>query len=194
MLIGISGSQGQGKTTVCNSLQQLGFSVVANKTSRSILHDWGYTLDEINRYPPLTVKFQEEVLKRHIEFNEAAAASLDIHFSERTFADIFAYSMFVLGPFNAYDKWLNQYYEKCKAAQDMYHKVIYLSGRSYKPSSDGVRSINIHYTAAVDSLIYSYIKDFCRHEKGVEQERCLTVKSPDNGARIQQILDIVEKK
>lgn len=192
MLVGISGSQGQGKTTVCNNLQQLGFNVVQNKTSRSILNDWGYTLDEVNRYAPLTVKFQDEVLRRHIEFNREAASGDKINFSERTFADIFSYALFVVGPFNKYDTWLNEYYEKCKAAQNMYSKVIYLSGRTYKPQEDGVRSINIHYTSAVDTLIYSYIKDFCRHERGAP-ERCFTIKTPDHDERIKQILEIIKQ-
>ena len=67
MLFAISGSQGSGKTTVINELKNRGFPVVERKTSRSILEEWGVTLSDVNNDRPLTVKFQDEILKRKRE-------------------------------------------------------------------------------------------------------------------------------
>lgn len=191
MLVGISGSQGQGKSTVCDSLMQRGFKVVQNKTSRSILSDWGYTLNEINSYQPLTVKFQDEILVRHIRTNVAAAESSDLYVSERTFADIFVYSLFVLGPFNAYSNWLNEYYYKCMEAQRMYSGIVYLTGRQYTPQNDGVRSINQHYTTAVDDLINKYLHDFSLDD--VISSPVWVINHPDNETRVNQICSLVNK-
>lgn len=161
MLYAISGSQGQGKTTVINELRSNNYNIVLNQTSRSILKDWGYSLNEVNRYLPLTVKFQDEILKRHINNIEHAASGSSPYIGERSFADIFSYALFVVGPFNEYDNWLNEYFEKCKLAQKTYiSSVFYLTGRSYKPANDGVRSINIHYAAAVDTLILNTLNKF----------------------------------
>lgn len=161
MLFAISGSQGQGKTTVIDQLRSKNYDIILNQTSRSILKDWGYSLNEVNRYLPLTIKFQDEILKRHISNIEFAANSPIKYIGERSFADIFSYALFVIGPFNEYDNWLNDYFEKCKEAQATYiSKVFYLTGRSYKPANDGVRSINIHYSSAVDSLILDTLKKF----------------------------------
>lgn len=191
MLIGISGSQGQGKSTVCDSLQERGFKVVQNKTSRSILSDWGYTLNEINSYQPLTVKFQDEILVRHIRSNLEAAESSDLYVSERTFADIFVYSLFVLGPFNAYSSWLDDYYHKCVEAQKMYSGIVYLTGRNYSPQNDGVRSINRHYTTAVDELISKYLSDF----ENSTANSCPVwgINHPDHDFRVDTICKLVQK-
>lgn len=191
MLVGISGSQGQGKSTVCDSLSQRGFKVIPNKTSRSILSDWGYTLNEINSYQPLTVKFQDEILTRHIRTNKAASESDELYVSERTFADIFVYSLFVLGPFNAYSNWLDDYYYKCMEAQRMYSGIVYLTGRQYVPQNDGVRSINTHYTSAVDDLINKYLQDFSFN--CMESSPVWIVNHPDNEVRVNQICKLVDR-
>lgn len=160
MLYAISGAQGQGKTTVLKEIEKKGYKVTQNKTSRSILSEWGYTLNEVNKYNPLTVKFQEEILRRHNDFNKWAIDSDEIVFCERSYADIFTYALFVLGPFNEHSAWLSEYYERCKELQLKYTKVFYLSGRTYVPEDDGVRSINQYYTNAVDLLIYDNLVKF----------------------------------
>src|SRR4051812_31618769 len=97
-LITISGAQGQGKSTVLKSLEDLGYKIIPRKTSRSILADWGYTLNEVNKYTPLTRNFQEEIIKRQRENDFKGIVSPDINFSERSYADIFSYCLNILGP------------------------------------------------------------------------------------------------
>jgi len=63
MLVAIAGSQGCGKSTVISHLQK-DFVHVERKTSRSILNDWGVTLNEVNTNPDWTIRFQVEMVKR----------------------------------------------------------------------------------------------------------------------------------
>lgn len=184
-LITICGSQGQGKTTVLSSLAEAGYNVIPHKTSRSILTEWGVTLNEVNKDLELKKKYQDEVLIRHQLNNMTALESDDLYFSERSFADIFTYTLLSVGAFNEYHDWLNNYYEECKKQQSVYHSVIKLGGRANDISDDGVRSINDHFTNMVDIMLTHYINDFgCP---------LLDVNTPSHDDRMQIILDYVER-
>lgn len=156
MLLAVSGSQGAGKTTVLNELTKARFKVIERKTSRSILSDWGVTLAEVNNNHDLTIKFQEEILKRKLEDESEAVTSSDIWFTERTFTDLFVYALVALGKDNEYNEWLDGYYEKCKAAQESYDAVFYLQAGHFQPVNDGVRGINQHYSKMVDLVMSHY--------------------------------------
>ena len=179
----ISGSQGQGKTTVLASLAEEGFNVIPHKTSRLILHEWGYTLNEVNKDLKLTKKFQNEILKRHYENNLEAIESDEIYFSERSYADIFTYTIFALGSFNEYSKWLNEYYNKCKEGQKIYNGIIKLNGRTRGIDDDGIRSVNEHFTKSIDIVMNYYIQDFGGN--------IINVNTPDHEERIKLILEYV---
>lgn len=157
MIISLSGSQGQGKSTVLEGLRELGYNVVEQKTSRSILTEWGFTLNEVNKYPPLTKQFQREVIKRHFGNMEPLIDSTDIHLMERSFADIFAYCMFAIGSFNEYDAFMDEYFIQCKTYQQAYRHVFYLTGRQIVPEDDGVRSTNKFFAQAVDREIWQML-------------------------------------
>lgn len=159
-LITISGSQGQGKTTVLASLAELGHNVIPHKTSRLILEEWGYTLNEVHKDLNLTKRFQDEILIRHHENNKAGIESSEVFFSERSYADIFTYTLFSLGSFNEYSQWLDDYYEKCKEGQKTYDTVICLSGRTANIDDDGVRSVNQHFTESIDLMLQFYLAKF----------------------------------
>ena len=179
-LITISGSQGQGKTTVLTSLAEIGFNIVPHKTSRLILDEWGYTLNQVNKDLELTKKFQDEILVRHYDSNMIAAKSDAIWFSERSFADVFTYTIFALGSFNEYSAWLDNYYEKCRAGQQMYDAVIKLGGRTVGVDDDGVRSVNQHFTRSIDIVLNHYLNAF-----GVP---VINVDTADHDLRISTIL------
>jgi predicted ATPase len=164
MLIGISSSQGAGKSTVISKLDELGYSTVKRKTSRSILSDWNITLDQVNSDPVLAMKFQEEILQRKYEddtmtLNTAQLVSCNpIVFSERTFLDLFCYALVALGSTNSCSDWLDDYYRKCMKAQQIYDKVYYLTAGHFKPEHDGVRGSNSHYSRMVDIVMFDYYK------------------------------------
>lgn len=158
MLLAVSGSQGAGKTTVLNELANAGYKVIERKTSRSILSDWGVTLAEVNNNHDLTIKFQDEILARKLEDEAFAVNSSDIWFTERTFTDLFVYALVALGKDNEYSEWLNDYYEKCKKAQESYSVVFYLTAGHFQPVHDGVRGINQHYSTMVDLVMSHYTR------------------------------------
>ena len=183
-LITISGSQGQGKTTVLTSLAELGFNIVPHKTSRLILDEWGYTLNQVNKDLDLTKNFQDEILVRHHENNMDALKSSEVWFSERSYADIFTYTLFALGSFNEYSGWLDHYHDKCKVGQQAYDAVIRLSGRTAGVDDDGIRSVNQHFTGAIDIVLNHYLKEF--------KVPVLDVNTPDHDFRLEIILDYLK--
>lgn len=167
MIIGISGAQGQGKSTLIRfALNQgeLGGYPYVNmglQTARGILKDWGYTLDEINGYMPLKLRYQDELFKRHFEALSAVSDGHSCVLVERSFADIYTYALASVGPFSTHNEWLMEYYEKCRKAQrDIFTSVIFLSGREYNPENDGVRSTNPQFSQMVDLLIRQYTMEF----------------------------------
>lgn len=183
-LVSICGSQGQGKSTVLTALGELGYNIIPQKTSRSILNEWGYTLNEVNKDPELTKKFQDECLIRHKQNNLIGLNSQELYFTERSYADIFSYTLFALGSFNEYSEWLDEYYEKCKVGQKMYYAVIRLAGRTTNVENDGVRSVNKYFTQSFDIILKHFIEDF-----GVPM---ITVDTPDHDKRISIIRDFVK--
>lgn len=150
MLAAVSGSQGAGKSTIINELHKLGYPVIQRKTSRSIIQDWGVSLDEINNDPELTMKFQDEILKRKFMDEKEAFDSASIIFTERTYADLFTYALVSLGKNNRFNDWLDEYYYKCMKFQQSYDMVFYLTAGHFTVVADGVRGANKHYSSMVD--------------------------------------------
>jgi predicted ATPase len=181
----ISGSQGQGKTTVLNTLAAMNYSVVERKTSRSILKEWDMTLGEVNRHPPTTRYFQEEVLKRHMESMKPLVQDEQLHFMERSFADIFTYAVLAIGSFNEYNNWMEDYYEQCVEAQSKFHSIYHLTGRTFVPQEDGVRSTNRFNAEIVDREILVRLKDM---DAKINKGQLLSIAFTDNDERVHTIL------
>jgi predicted ABC-type ATPase len=166
MLFSIAGSQGTGKSTLISELKDK-YPNDIPKTSRSILSDWNLTLSQVNNDRELTVKFQEEILKRKIT-DEAPYVSSEQRFcTERTYADLFVYALVAIGKDNEYSDWLDDYFLRCKTAQKTYEKVFYLTGGHFPPVNDGVRGINKHYSKMVDLVMFEYTFKTCGHDVGV---------------------------
>lgn len=153
MLVAISGSQGSGKSTILSELERRGYNTIRRKTSRSILNDWGVSLQEVNNNPELTTKFQEEITNRKIYDESCARNSSELWFTERTHADLFTYALVALGKDNNYDSWINQYYKKCIEANQIYNKVYYLRAGFFNVEHDGTRGANLHYSRMVDLVM-----------------------------------------
>ena len=150
MLISISGSQGSGKSKLIQSLVDRGHLAVGRKTARSILTDWGVTLQEVNEDLDLTVQYQEALLARKIEDDYEHVGSSSVWLTERTFADLFVYALISLGKHNQYSDWLNTYFAKCMDCQTAYDQVFYLTAGHFSVVNDGVRGINQHYSKMAD--------------------------------------------
>lgn len=156
MLYAISGAQGCGKSTLLTALEDQGYKVVSRKTSRSILKDWGMTLDEINADKELALKFQYEILSRKAQDEYEAIHSDEIWLTERTYMDLFVYALVNLGKHNEYSTWLDAYYDKCLENQRHYSGVFYIRSGLFQVSHDGVRGSNQHYSKMVDLSMEHY--------------------------------------
>jgi predicted ATPase len=158
MLFSISGSQGAGKTTLLNYLKEHNnVNIVERKTSRSIQHDWGYTLAEINRNVELTMKFQFEILARKLADEHQYVIDNNINFTERTYADLFTYALVVLGKEPTCSDFIDVYYRQCKAAQGGYRKVFYLTAGHFPVEQDVHRaSANYHYCRLIDNAMLDF--------------------------------------
>ncbi len=154
MLFAISGSQGSGKSTVIQTLEQKGFPIVTRKTSRSILDEWGVTLSQVNNDRELTVKFQDKILDRKISDDRAASEDTSrIYFTERTLADFFTYALIAIGKDNEYSVWVTDYFQRCCEAQTMYSHNFFLNVLPVNVENDGVRGSNVHYAHMVDIVM-----------------------------------------
>lgn len=154
MLISVSGSGGCGKSTILGKLKQQGFNVVERKTSRSILNEWGITLEEVNVNPATALRFQDEILSRKYEDEYELSQSSDIWFTERTFADLCTYFLVSFGKLNDFNAAINEYYKRCIKHQQLYDKVFYLKSGHFSPERDGVRGSNIHYSRMIDLVMF----------------------------------------
>jgi deoxyadenosine/deoxycytidine kinase len=189
-IVGISGAQGQGKSTLINYVTETHDFIhsLDVQTARETLKDWGYSLTEVNSFMPLKVNFQEELFNRHVRSleRELTFGTDSVKLVERTFADIFAYALTSVGPFNQYSDWLNEYANKCSFAQNKYFAhIIYLSGREYTPQEDGVRSINSHFSKLTDYLISYYTNEF-----DISQSKVTQISDPDIIDRVYKTVEV----
>lgn len=153
MLVAVSGSQGSGKSTVISHLANHGYNTIGRKTSRSILEEWGVTLQQVNDDGELTTRFQDEISHRKYNDELLAINSSDLWFTERTHADLFTYALVSLGKDNRYSDWLNAYYEQCMIYNQLYSTVYYLRAGHFNIEDDGTRGSGIHYSRMVDLVM-----------------------------------------
>ena len=197
MLIAISGSQGSGKSTVINTLKDRGYPVVEGKTSRSILEEWNVTLSQVNNDRELTVRFQDEILQRKInDDTEMAKDPSRIVFTERTLADFFTYALVAIGKDNEYSEWVNDYFDRCVKAQQIYSHNFYLT-KLNKTEHDGVRGSNQHYANMVDVVMKSVLSDMYKASYTGDEEfsgpETTVITMRDNEARVNEILRNVSR-
>jgi len=167
MLIAISGSQGSGKSTILSELKKLGYPVIERKTARSILLDWDVTLDIVNSDFTLKRAFQEELFKRKTSDElEASLITDNAIFTERTYSDLFTYSLISFGQYNKFDAWLDDYFEKCKECCKNYEHVFYVKANYFDNiERDGVHSINKHYSKMIDHVMRDITKQMVDEKK-----------------------------
>lgn len=158
MLVAIAGSQSSGKTTTLNALQSIGYKVITRKSARSVLEEWNVSLAEVNADEELTKKFQEEITRRKYEDEKHAIKSKEVWFTERSHVDLFTYALISLGKNNSHNDWINQYYYTCRAYNDQYDSIFYLTAGHFKPANDGVRGFNQHYSKMVDATMFEFMK------------------------------------
>lgn len=143
-------------STLIQHLKEMGYNTIERKTSRSILTEWDVSLDQINSDADLTLKFQQEIIKRKYEDENAwkqVALTNQVWFTERTYADLMTYFLITLGKNNEYTDEINEYYRQCLINQQAYDRVFYLTAGFFVPVHDGVRGSNIHYSRMTDKVM-----------------------------------------
>ena len=188
MLIAISGSQGSGKSTILKELKSLGYPVIERKTARSILEDWGVTLDVVNSDYDLKLAFQDELVRRKYVDEVEATLSSEISFTERTFSDLFTYALIAFGQYNNYDEWLDHYFETCKNYCHAYEHVFYIKSKFFDNiENDGVRSTNRHYSRLIDHTMLDITQQM------VYDSKITIIEATDLSERIGIIIDKIEE-
>lgn len=186
MIIAISGSQGSGKSTILKELKTNGFNVIERKTARSILDEWGTTLDDVNQDFIMKKAFQSELVKRKYHDEIEMALSDELFFTERTFADLFTYSLIAFGQYNEFDEWLDEYYNTCKEYCSNYAHVFYIKSKfSNNIERDGVRSTNQHYSRMIDTIMLDITEQMIELNAGLS-----TITTTDLSDRVDEIIKI----
>jgi predicted ATPase len=184
MLIAISGSQASGKSTVLKELKALGYPIIERKTARSILDEWGISLESVYADFDLNQAFHEELVRRKYGDEVEATLGSEIVFTERTFEDIFTYALISFGQYNRYDEWLDEYFEKCKAHCQHYDHVFYIKAKfSNNIEKDGVRSFNKHFSRMVDLVMFDNI------QRVIDPDKLTSIETLDLDERVSIILD-----
>ena len=137
-LIGISGAQGGGKTTLLNGLRDKGYLIDDFKVSRAVQAELGWTtLENATKDPKTMVEFQEAIFAQKLSHDLYADPDEPdgVMLVERTFADIYAYAshwaweLHYAGQWLLSDcsYWLQDYRARCiKAQRDTYSGVLLL--------------------------------------------------------------------
>jgi hypothetical protein len=114
------------------------------------------TLDQVNNSPELTIQFQDEIIRRKYNDEQEARETSDIWFTERSFVDLWVYSLLALGNNNNHSGWLDKYYIRCMQLQQSYDLVYYLTAGHFSIQHDGVRGSSNHYSKMVDTVMLDY--------------------------------------
>lgn len=136
-LIGLSGPQGGGKSTLLEGLAKKGIVVDDFKVSRQVQKELGWeTLANVLENPKTMMQFQVKVrdVKYVRELENKARTDADIILTERTFADIATYTQLWSweladsGKWNKYDamEFLVDYVDMCRENQSVYSGNILL--------------------------------------------------------------------
>jgi predicted ATPase len=130
-VVGLSGPQGGGKTTLLNGLKDKGIYVDDFKVSRQVQKELGWdSLSNVLTDPKTMMQFQAKVrdVKYVRELENKANTDYDIILTERTFADIASYTQLWCWELADSGKWevqeavefLVSYVDMCKNNQNVY--------------------------------------------------------------------------
>lgn len=135
--IPISGAQGGGKTSLLAELKKRGYHVDDFKVSRAVQFKLGWaSLEHVMESPQTMMAFQEQVFNEKLQNDRTLHLSSNtVTFTERSFADIVAYTCTWMWRFvdrgdielDEAIAWLAEYTKGCTAAQtEIYDGVILL--------------------------------------------------------------------
>lgn len=168
-IVGISGAQGGGKTSLLNELNLRGYQVDDFKVSRAVQAQLGWkSLDNVMESFSTMTTFQEEVFNQKLEndlsFSQNGKPGLIL--TERTFADIFSYAQLWAWKLMYQNDvseaeglhWVGQYYKKCADAQ-----LKCYAGTLLLPMMDHIKFENDPHRAKKEDVqrVYEEVQRFC---------------------------------
>lgn len=194
IIVGLSGAQGAGKSTLLNELKLRGWALDNFKVSRAVQEQLGWkTLDRVMDAPETMMEFQNEVYTQKLKHDTVVKACLEalphehstcplvsehnlmqkIVLTERTFADIFAYTALwtnklvydgKIGLWEAGD-FLGEYNEKCLFAQKaVYGGTILLPYMDSVPWQEDPNRASLKDVGFVYRGIENFMKKVCAVE------------------------------
>lgn len=107
-VVGLSGPQGGGKTTLLNGLKDHGIIVDDFKVSREVQKQLGWdSLSQVMESPETMMQFQAKVrdVKYVRELENKARTDVDMILTERTFADVASYTQLWCWELTEAGKW-----------------------------------------------------------------------------------------
>lgn len=169
-IIGVTGAQGAGKSTILNELKVQQRLVDDFKVSRSVQAELGWdSLEKVMTSAQVMMQFQEKVFEKKYA-NDLSLATRDEDttiFTERTFADLVAYAKLWAWAFvdrreldfGIASSWLAAYERRCAVAQRAcYNGVILLPMMSHVVFED-----DPHRAKYSDiSTAYTEMSEFCK--------------------------------
>jgi hypothetical protein len=174
-VIGLSGPQGGGKSTLLNGLQLYGIKVDDFKVSRSVQKQLGWeSLDRATKNIDDMLEFQNEIKRQKFIHDGALAAddSVKVILVERTFADIDAYFQLWLNKFlyrgdieEAEHKMLSKDFgASCKYGQQIYYANMILPySNTVKWENDPSRAKQEDLDAFAQLLDYFFLAKNPKH-------------------------------
>ena len=147
IVVSVSGAQSTGKSTLLETLKNLGFKVDEFRVARHVLNVFNKPLYEIAKEGNEVeiMKFQDAILREKLN-HDTSLKKLpnDFIFVERCPADIIAYTRVWKDQFHlnspAFNKWLEAYDEKCFEGMKNYDISIFVPSGMFSHVDDGIRA------------------------------------------------------
>ena len=177
-VVGLSGAQGGGKSSLLIELQKRGWQLDQFRVSRAVQAQLGWeSLDTVLTSFETMVEFQNEVLRQKSTHDAALASDgVEVILTERTFADIVAYTTHWTWELLDQGKttlreateFLNGYVSQCIKHQDIYSGVLLLP--YMRDQIEWQDDPNRAKLSSVDS-IYEGVERFTQHRAFLTQKR-----------------------
>lgn len=199
LVVGLSGAQGGGKSSLLIELQARGWKLDQFRVSRAVQAQLGWDkLDTVMESWDTMTQFQDEVFRQKFahDFDLSALEGDDVVLTERTFADICAYTTMWAWrhvdrgnvSFENAIRYLHEYTASCsKAHTDIYSATLLLP---YMP--DVIKWEEDPNRAARDDVdrVYEDVSRFLERKVPINHKKLLiTTKSvPDRATQVENFL------
>lgn len=197
-IIGLSGAQGGGKSSLLNGLKAKGWVVDDFKLSRSVQVQLGWdTLDNATSSVKNMVQFQNTLfqVKKEHELANAARTDVDVILVERTFADIAAYTYLWTKKLSLCSGWGSikpndfsyMFADMCASAQRVYDINLYLPYMDCVLWEDDPRRAKREDVEYIDTTLWNFLT-----LRSPADTKVFQISTRSISDRVQQVHDFLE--